>query len=84
MTGGMTAVAVLRLSVFTLFVLPAVLVYAIVNAVVRGLILILAVVAFVSGLVLNEIVRMITAFPATNGAVSRKHPIGRSRKQNAG
>jgi hypothetical protein len=80
----MTAVAVLRLSLFTLCFLPAVLVYAIADAVVHGLILIPAVVVFVSGLVLNQIVRIITAFPATSGAVSRRHPISRSQKQNTG
>ena len=76
MSKGMTAVAVLRLSLFTLCFLPAVLGYAIASAVVRGLILILAVVVFVSGLLLNQIVRLITAFPATNGTVSHRHPIG--------
>ncbi len=59
MTRVMTAVVIFRLGVFAAFVLTGVLVYAVVNAAVRGLILVLAVAAFVWGLLLSQVIRMI-------------------------
>lgn len=59
MTGVMTAVVIFRLSVFAAFVLTGVLVYAVVNAAIRGLILVLAVAALVCGLLLSQVIRMI-------------------------
>jgi hypothetical protein len=67
----MTVVLILRLSVLAVPLLTGVLVYALVNAAVRGLILILAVVAFVWALLLCQVIRMATAYATTNEAVSR-------------
>lgn len=64
-------VLILRLSVLAVPLLTGVLVYAVVNAAVRGLILILAVVAFVWALLLCQVIRMATAYATTNEAVSR-------------
>lgn len=71
MTRVMTVVLILRLSVLAVPLLTGVLVYALVNAAVRGLILILAVVAFVWALLLCQVIRMATAYATTNEAVSR-------------
>lgn len=70
MTRVMTAMRILRLSVFAVPLLTGVLVYAVVNAAVRGLILILAVVVIVWALLLYQVIRMATACVATNEAVS--------------
>ena len=66
----MTVMLILRLSGFAAPLLTGVLVYAVVNAAVRGLILILAVVAIVWALLLYQVIRMATACVATNEAVS--------------
>jgi uncharacterized membrane-anchored protein len=62
MTRLMMVVVILRLSVFTILLLIGVLVYAVMDAAVRGLILILAVLAFALGLLVYQVVRMITAY----------------------
>lgn len=59
MTRVTTAVVIFQLGVFAAFVLTGVLVYAVVNAAVRGLILVLAVAALVWGLLLSQVIRMI-------------------------
>ena len=70
MTRVMTAVVILRLGVFAVLLLTGALVYAVLDAALRGLILILALVVFVSGLLLYQVIRLITAYTPTNDAAT--------------
>lgn len=65
----MTVVLILRLSVLAVPLLAGVLVYAVVNAGVRGLILILAVVALVWALLLYQVVAWPLPMRRTKDAV---------------
>ena len=64
----MTALVILRLGVFAVLVLTGALVYAVLDAAVRGLILIPTVVVFISGLLLYQVISMISAYAATHEA----------------
>ena len=69
-TRVMTAVVILRLSVFAALVLTGVLVYAVVNAALRGLILVLAVAALLWGLLLYQVISMICLCGDKRGSAS--------------